>query len=315
MTGAKVNGVIVPIDRIPQNGDIIEIITSGSSKGPSRDWLKIVKTGQARSKIRQWFKKEKRPENIIVGRAEVEKEIKKFGYSVSDDELDEIVGSIAKRVGINTSDDFYNTLGFGGITLGRFLPKIKDELDKIHKDETQEVETHEEQLSKIKLASANKRIHTGGIIIDGESGCQVKFAKCCNPLPGDKIVGFITRGFGVSVHKSDCPKVLQSRNEENLARWVKAEWEHGHNEGSNAGVYEAFIQLHTEDRIGMLADIATALADMRVAILSVNSQKRSNGMGIINLKVSCKNTDHYQSIMSRLKSLAGVVDVVRGYSS
>jgi GTP pyrophosphokinase len=155
-----------------------------------------------------------------------------------------------------------------------------------------------------------------GIIVDGERGCQVKFAKCCNPLPGDRVIGFITKGYGISIHKYDCPNVTSIIDHSEYAdRWVKAEWEKAQNDGGSNGVYEAFIQMHTEDRIGMLADIATALADMRVAILSVNSQKRSNGMGIINLKVSCKNTDHYQSIMSRLKSLAGVVDVVRGYSS
>ena len=313
MTGAKVNGVIVPIDRIPQNGDIIEIITSGSSKGPSRDWLKIVKTGQARSKIRQWFKKEKRPENIIVGRTEVEKEVKKLGYSVSDDELDEIIAPIAKKVGINTADDFYNTLGFGGITLGRFLPKIKDELEKLHSEDEDKPATHMEELSKIKL-SENKRIHTGGIVIDGERGCQIKFAKCCNPLPGDKIVGFITRGFGVSVHKSDCPKVVQSRNEENLARWVKAEWEGTDSPDSKGATYEAAIQILAEDGIGVLAGISMTLADMKVSISSINTQAGKNGEVAINIVVGCRSTSHYDSIVARLRTVPKVFSVKRNFN-
>lgn len=313
MTGAKVNGVIVPIDRIPQNGDIIEIITSGSSKGPSRDWLKIVKTGQARSKIRQWFKKEKRPENIAVGRAEVEKEVKKLGYTTTDTELDEIVATIAKRVGINNADDFYNTLGFGGITLQRFLPKVKEELEKLHKDDDVKPQTQEEELSKIKLAS-NKRIHTGGIIIDGERGCQVKFAKCCNPLPGDKIVGFITKGFGVSVHKADCPKVIQSRNEENLSRWVKAEWE-GADSAQNNATYEAAIQILAEDAIGVLAGISMALADMKVSISSINTQTVRNGETAINIVVGCKSTSHYDFIVSRLRSVPKVFSVKRNFNT
>ena len=295
-----------------QNGDIIEIITSGSSKGPSRDWLKIVKTGQARSKIRQWFKKEKRPENIEVGRAEVDKEIRRLGYNVSDDELDEILAPIAKKVGINTADDFYNTLGFGGITLQRFLPKIKDELEKLHKDDEDKTLTKEEELSKFKI-SGNKRTHTGGIIIDGERGCQVKFARCCNPLPGDKIVGFITRGFGVSVHKSDCPKVMESRNEENLARWVKAEWESV--ESASTATYEAAIQIVAEDAIGVLAAISMALADMKVSISSINTQTGKSGEVTINIVVGCRSTSHYDAIVSRLRSLSHIVSVRRSFNT
>ena len=313
MTGAKINGVIVPIDKNPQNGDIIEIITSQSSKGPSRDWLKIVKTGQARSKIRQWFKKEKRSENIVVGRAEVEKEVKKFGRNYSDSELDDIITLIAKRVGINNADDFYNTLGFGGISLQRFIPKIKDEFEKLHADDTPK--STQDEISQVKLDTSSKKPKSsGGITIDGESGCQVKFAKCCNPLPGDKIVGFITRGFGVSVHKSDCPNVVQSlRNEENLSRWVRAEWEHEDN--SRAETYEAMLQIVAEDGIGVIAGISMALADMRVSISQINTQINKDGDMIINIIVGCKNVSHYNSIVSRLRSVNKVVSVSRGFSN
>ena len=312
MTGAKVNGVIVPIDKIPGNGDIIEIITSNSSKGPSRDWLKIVKTGQARSKIRQWFKKEKRTENIQVGKAEVEREIKRIGRQLNENEVNDIVLVIAKRVGIQTVDDFYNTIGFGGISLSRFIPKIKDEVEKLRAGDEAPLTT-EEELARVKLTNVVKRTRkSGGIIIDGESGYQVKFAKCCNPLPGDKIVGFITRGFGVSVHKADCPNVIASRgNEDNLARWVRAAWEQT-DENKNS-TYEAMIQIIAEDGIGVLAGISMALADMKVSISQINTQPNKDGDMAINVVVGCRNVSHYDSIVSRLRSVPKVVSVRRGF--
>ena len=312
MTGAKINGVIVPIDRVPQNGEIIEIITSSASKGPSRDWLKIVKTGQARTKIRQWFKKERRTENITIGRAEVEKELKKLGRSLSDPAVAEIIASIAKRVGINEADDFYNTIGFGGLSLQRFLPKIKEEIDKLHVD-TDPVVSKEDELKQMKLAVASSRLRTtGGIIIDGEHGCQVKFAKCCNPLPGDKIVGFITRGFGVSVHKADCPNVaLGRRNEENLSRWVSAEWEKEETSSSSSETYEASLHLVIEDGIGVIAGISTALADMKVSIMQINTQSQKNGNMTVSLVIGCRNTSHFEAIVSRLRQLPHVLSVSR----
>ena len=314
MTGAKINGVIVPIDRIPENGDIIEIITSQSSKGPSRDWLKIVKTGQARSKIRQWFKKEKRTENIQVGKSEVEREIRRISKSLSDAEITEIITTIAKKVGINTADDFYNTIGFGGISLQRFVPRIKDEIEKRYAQDTP-VQTPEEELSRLKLTQVNKRMrNSGGIIIDGEAGCQVKFAKCCNPLPGDKIVGFVTRGFGVSVHKADCPNVIQSRGkEDNLARWVRAEWDIA--ESAQSALYEAMIQITAEDGIGVLAGISVALADMKVSISQINTQASKNGESVINIVIGCKNVSHYDSIVARLRSVPKVLSVTRSFSN
>jgi len=317
MMGAKINGVIVPIDKVPQNGDIIEIITSQSSKGPSRDWLKIVKTGAARSKIRQWFKKEKRAENIVVGRAEVEKEVRKIGKGFTEAQINEVISVLGKRVGIQDVDDFYNTIGFGGISFSRFVPKLRDELEKILAEEQKTApKTAEEEASMVKLTSINaKPRSSGGIIIDGEHGCQVKFAKCCNPLPGDKIVGFVTRGFGVSVHKSDCPNVSASRkNEENLSRWVNAQWDIPENaSGQNQTTYEATVQLILEDGIGIIAGVAVALADMKVSITSINTQMQKNGTMLVNLTVECKNTSHYESIVSKLRSLPAVISVSRGF--
>ena len=316
MVGAKINGVIVPIDKVPQNGDIIEIITSQASKGPSRDWLKIVTTGSARSKIRQWFKKEKRTENIQVGRAEVEREVRRIGKGFTDSEIDEVITGIAKRVGIQDSDDFYNTIGFGGLSLSRFIPKLKDELEKIAQArEPAAIATPEDELSRIKLTQPQRRKSTGGVIIDGERGCVVKFARCCNPLPGDPIVGFVTRGFGVSVHKTDCPNVQQTRKDEsNLSRWVHAEWDTPV-ATPGAETYEAMIQLILEDGIGVIAGVSVALADMKVSISSINTQMQKDGNMLVNLTVGCKNVSHYESIVSKLRSLKSVVSVQRGFSN
>ncbi len=315
MTGAKINGVIVPIDKIPQNGDIIEIITSNASKGPSRDWLNIVKTGEARSKIRQWFKKEKRAENIIVGKSEVEKEIRKIYKDCTEAQQNDIVQTVGRRVGINDADDFYNTLGFGGISLTRFLPKIKEELEKIMAENgASQPATDEDELSKVKLTDYQKSRHTGGgILIDGESGYQVKFAKCCNPLPGDRIVGFITRGFGVSVHKADCPNVaLSRRNEENLSRWVNVQWEK--DEGAAKETYEAALSIIADDGIGVIASVTTALADMKVSISQINTQVLRTGEKSINITVGCRNTAHYDAIVARLRTLPSVISVSRGFA-
>ena len=311
MTGAKVNGVIVPIDKVPQNGEIIEIITSQSSKGPSRDWLKIVKTGQARSKIRQWFKKEKKTENIQLGKSEVEKEVKKLGLAYNEAQLNDIIVGVAKRIGINSADDFYNTLGFGGLSLQRFMPKIKEELEKINETLPKNAE---EELSKIKLENAPKRQRArNGIVIDGENGLQIKFAKCCNPLPGDKIVGFITRGFGVSIHKTDCRNVLISRqNEENLSRWISARWEKPDSQ-QNGETYEAKLQIIADNAIGVIAGISMTLADMKVSITQINTQSMKDGSYAINISIECRNVSHFDAIVSRLRSVKSVNSVKRGY--
>ena len=195
------------------------------------------------------------------------------------------------------------------------MPKIRDEIDKLHADEAP-TPTPEEELRKVKLAAANRRFkNPGGILIDGEAGCQIKFAKCCNPLPGDKIVGFISRGFGVSIHKNDCPNVIQSRaNEDNLARWVRAEWERD-TSGESASLYEAMIQITAEDGIGVLAGISVTLADMKVSISQINTQVNKNGEAVINIVVGCKNVSHYDSIVSRLRSVPKVLSVKRSFSN
>ena len=308
MIGAKINGMIVPIDRVLQNGEIVEILTSSSSKGPSRDWLKIVTTSGAKNRIRQWFKKEKRADNIILGRSMVEGEIKKAGLVVNEAARTEAVENVAIRIGFSSAEDLYNTVGYGGIPISKVKNKIVDEVTKIISPaEPEPIVTEETMIT----AKPRKIRSNSGIIVDGESGCSVKYAKCCNPLPGDQVIGFITKGFGISIHKCDCPNVINGRNNpEYVDRWVSAAWDI--NDSEKRSLFEAHLQLRVDDRIGMLADISVALADMRVDILQINVQT-SQGGSLVSLKVGCKNTDHYNSIVSRLRNIPGVYEVSRGF--
>ena len=312
MVGAKINGMIVPIDRVPQNGEIVEILTSASSKGPSRDWLNIVKTSEARTKIRAWFKKEKRSENIVAGKGIIDSEFKRFGRTYTEQQKNDIVANVGQRVGFASADDLYNTLGYGGLSVSKISLKLREEFDRTVKAPEPEPETITADM--IKTSQPKNVKSNGGIVVDGERGCLVKFARCCNPLPGDDIIGFVTKGYGVSIHKHDCPNVITGKaKEENASRWVEAHWEMG-NSASHNDVYEAQIKVYVYDRIGILADISVALSDMKVYILQINTIKESEENTIVNMKICCKNVEHYHSIVSRLRSLKGVIDVTRGFS-
>lgn len=312
MVGAKINGMISPIDKVPQNGEIVEILTSASSKGPSRDWLKIVQTSQARNKIRQWFKKERRTENIEIGRSDLFREIQKFGHNLNDGKKLQIIEAVSKRIGMNSTEDLLNAVGYGGVVISKLIPKMRDEFDKIVKSEAPETPLDLESIT----VAAPKNIRPGsGVVVDGEHGVSVKYAKCCNPLPGDPIIGFITKGYGVSVHKRDCPNVLDSmQKEENLERWVRVEWETVTVSASSANYYEANMQIFAEDNLTLLAELTSALADMKVSLLSINTKPKSKTDIMINLTVRCKNTDHYNSIVSRLRSISSIKSITRGYS-
>ncbi len=313
MIGAKINGMIVPIDRSPVTGDIIEILTSSASKGPSRDWLNIVKTSEARTKIRAWFKKEKRPENILAGKSMVDAEFKHFARNYTEAQRNEIVSAVGQRLGYMSADDLYNTLGYGGVALSKVAGKFKDEYDRNFAAENESEEPKELTVEDIKTVAPKNIKSSGGIIVDGLEGCLVKFAKCCNPLPGDSIVGFITRGHGVSVHKADCPNVLLNRqSKENADRWVEAHWEE--RKSGSHDMYEAQINIYVFDRMGIIADISVALSDMKVSLLSINTSKNGNEGAIVTIKISCKNVEHYHSIVSRIKSIDGVSDIRRGFS-
>ncbi len=305
MIGAKINGRIAPIDSAPQNGDIVEVITSNASKGPSRDWLSIVKTSEARNKIRQWFKKEKRAENIVVGKSEIDKLFSRHRLVCSEDEKLEIVATVARRFGMSEADDLFNALGYGGITLTKIELKLRDEYERTHKAPEKDITTIEPTVQ-----STRRRKSNGGVIVDGEEGCAVKFAKCCNPLPGERIIGYITRGYGISIHKADCPNISNAyANEENVNRFVKAEWDVP-SSGSYKSSYDSSIQILVNNRLSLLAEISVALAEMKVDIVSI-STKNIEDSTVINMVISCRDIGHFNSILSRLRSIKDVIRVAR----
>ena len=308
MVGAKINGMIVPIDRAPQNGEIVEIITSSSSRGPSRDWLKIVRTGEARTKIRQWFKREQRSENIVVGKTEVDKELRRFGRPCTDEQREEILLSVGKRIGINDIEDIYNTIGYGGIAMSKFSAKLRDEFDRVVKSDEVPVQSADEVVT----AASEHKSSNGGVIIDGVEGLQVKFSKCCNPLPGDPIIGFITKGYGISIHKQDCHNVIMGfDNPEYQNRFINARWENASPRAKSE--FEAQIRVVAQSDIRLIADITMALADMKVSLLNISTKNKGNEV-IIELLIACRGLEHFKSIMSRLRSVPNVEEVTRGYS-
>ncbi len=306
MVGAKVNGIIVPIDRVLENGEIVEVLTSSAAKGPSRDWLKIAKTSDAKSKIRQWFKKEKYAENIVEGKSQILSEMKRFGRAFTEDQYEHIVKTTATRIGMSTVEDLYNMLGYGGLLISKVLPKLRDEFDKTVVEPVAPITS----VDQIKVNKTKTTKNNGGVIVDDLDGCQVKFAKCCNPLPGDNIVGFITKGYGISVHKNDCPNMLREMKE-NADRFVRVTW-CSDAADSKEDKFEAMMRIYAQDRMSMLADISVALADMRVFIQQINTQKISADISVINITIACKNLAHFNSIVSRIKTVNGVEDVQRG---
>lgn len=311
MVGLKINGMIAPIDTVLKTGQIVEVLTSASSKGPNRDWLKIVKTGEAKNKIRQWFKKEKRNENIALAANDFDRELNHYNKNLTDAEKDTILLNLAKRHGIQSADDFLNAIGYGAISISKISPRIKSEVDKIT---TSGIETptpfaniqHESK----KLANTK---NTSAVIIEGLDNCQAKFAHCCNPLPGDNIIGFITKGYGISIHKYDCPNAVKGlQDPESKDRWVTASW--SSSSAKSNTLYEADILILANNSISLLSDISMALSDLRVDILSMNSKSGKDGITTINLSVGAKSTEHFNNIISRLKNIKNVFEVTRGKS-
>ena len=228
---------------------------------------------------------------------------------ITDEQFTEITGRVAARMGMNSPDDLFGMLGYGGISMTTVGSRLKEEFERVVMPEPEVKIT---DVAQIQTVQRPRSAHSyGGVIVDGVEGCQVKFAKCCNPLPGDSIVGFITKGYGISVHKVDCPNVLNSMSKE-TDRFVNVEWKEVDESDSKRAQYEALMQVVTEDRISMLADISTALADMKVSIIQINTQKRAGGAVVFNTAVACKNLAHFNSIMARLKSIKNVIATSEG---
>ena len=299
MVGCKVNNRMVPIDHIVSTGEIIEVILGPADKGPSRDWLKIVRTSEAKSKIRNWFKKMRREENIQQGRDALARELRREMIFIPDDELDEFISSCCRRLRQNNAEELYAAIGYGGITIANCLPKLKEEWQKRKSEEDKS-----EQLAKVDLS----RVHaTDGVVVEGFDNTPIKFAKCCSPLPGDPIVGFITRGFGVSIHKQSCVNAIASmKDPSNAPRWVKAYWA-----DSVKDSYKAGLEIIALNRNELLQDVLSALADIRVPIYAMNARQVENNCAVVSLTIGINNTEHLNRVVARLSKVKDVLKVTR----
>ena len=300
MVGCKVNNRMVPIDHIVSTGEIIEVILGPADKGPSRDWLKIVRTSEAKSKIRNWFKKMRREENITQGRDALARELRREMIILPDDQLDDFINSCSRRLRQNNAEELYAAIGYGGMTIANCLPKLKEEWQKLKASE----EKAGEDLPKVDLS----RVHaTDGVVVEGFDNTPIKFAKCCSPLPGDPIVGFITRGFGVSIHKQSCVNAISSmKDPTNAPRWVKAYWA-----DSVKDSYKAGIEIIALNRNELLQDVLAALADIRVPIYAVNARQVENNCAMVSLTIGINNTEHLNRVVARLSKVKDVLKVTR----
>ena len=299
MVGCKVNNRIVPIDHVVATGEIIEVILGPADKGPSRDWLKIVRTSEAKSKIRNWFKKMRREENIQQGRDALARELRREMIIIPDDELDEFINSCCRRLRQNNAEELYAAIGYGGITIANCLPKLKEEWQKRKSEEGKN-----EQLAKVDLSKVHA---TDGVVVEGFDNTPIKFAKCCSPLPGDPIVGFITRGFGVSIHKQSCVNAISSmKDPTNAPRWVKAYWA-----DSVKDSYKAGLEIIALNRNELLSDVLAALADIRVPIYAMNARQVENNCAVISLTIGINNTEHLNRVVARLSKVKDVLKVTR----
>ncbi len=299
MIGAKVDGRMVSLDFKVKTGMIVEVLTaSGRGSGPSRDWLSIVRTSEARNKIRSWFKKERR-ENIQEGRSALDKEFRRNLISLSDSDKETFLADIAARQRYNSVDDFFAAIGYGGLSLQKLIPRIREEFQKQYRTPVPDTP----QLGKIppRLQPAKA---SSGVIVEGLDGCLVKFARCCNPVPGDDIVGFITRGFGVSIHKKDCTNVVNA--DLSSDRWVRTEWASTVKE-----TFKSTIDIIGSDRQGLLADVSVTLSNMRVPIHTFMARETKDNHSHIQVTIGISDLEQLRSIMSSLRKISGVVSVQR----
>ncbi|VTR63468.1 (p)ppGpp synthetase I SpoT/RelA [Actinobacillus pleuropneumoniae] len=301
--GAKVNGRIVPLDHQLKTGDIVEILTSKHSYGPSQDWLKIAQSSHARSKIKQWFKKEKREENVEKGREMLEREIKRLGLDVSEWTTDEKLMEAAKKFAFNDIEDMLSAVGFGGITAAQICTKVTEKLRK-EQEEANQLELTSE-MKEIKPAEKRSR-PTNGVRVKGIDNLLVRFARCCNPVPGDDIVGYVTRGRGVSVHRSDCANLPTTDEGEDAARVIEVEWE-----TAVEANYSVDIEVTGHDRNGLLNEVLQAVSESKTNISAVTGRSDKNKMAMIHMTILIRNTDHLQSVVERIKRVKDVYTVHR----
>ena len=307
MVAAKVNGRIVQFDYKLQNGDVVEVETSKSAHGPSRDWIKIAQSSNARSKIRQWFKKERRDENIVNGKASFESEIRRCGITVKELTNEENLPLVLKKLSYNSLDDMYAAIGYGGVTALKLVGRLREEINHILQQH-QNAPAQPEQADQPKPAAQPRRVHgEQGIIVEGLDNCLVKFAKCCTPVPGDEVVGFITRGYGVSVHRVDCPNAApERRRSEEAGRWIRVSWA----EKTNPS-YDTTLEVLAKDRPELMVDISTVISATKTQFRGLNARLTADGSVLVTMDVSVSGTDQLQAVIRRLTQLSGVMQVGR----
>ncbi|MDF2546564.1 MAG: (p)ppGpp synthetase [Anaerosolibacter sp.] len=300
--GAKVDGRIVPLDYKLKNGNIIEVLTSGHSNGPSRDWLKFVKSTQAKNRIRQWFKKERKEENIEKGREMLEKEARRHGYEVHGLLKQQWLNILVKKFSLNTIDDLYAAVGYGGILINQIIPKLKEMYKQSQKEEKSLDELSIVHSKQYKPKSVKK--DTQGVTVKGIDNILVRFSKCCNPVPGDDIIGFITRGRGVSVHRKDCLNVTNETD--HVDRFIEVEWDE-----ERQTSYQSEIQIIAADRKGLLSEITNVLSETKLTVTAVNARTNREKIAIINLTVEITNVNQLDKLINKIRTMQGVMDVFR----
>ena len=308
MVGAKVNNRIANIDTKLKNGDIVEVITSKAAKGPSRDWLNICQSNQARTKIKQWFKKEKRDENIIHGKASFESEMKRSGLPLSALNDPELEGALLRKLAFDNWDDMYAAIGYGGLTAVKAVGRIRDDINKSIKAQAGEkLPQSPLRVNPDSEAVKQNRHAVNGVIVEDIDSCMIKFAKCCTPVPGDAIVGFITKGFGVSVHRADCPNAQNREDPKQSGRWVRVRWANMEEQP-----FETTLELDCITRDGLVLDVAQALTTARVRVKELSGRDLANGRSTITVRFEVKNTAELNAIRTKLLNIRDVTGSKRG---
>lgn len=303
MQGVKINGKIATLDYILQNGDIVEVMTSSAVKGPSRDWLKLCKTSQARTKINQWLKKERREENIQQGKELIDRELKRINLTHNQLFRAEWVEMLCKKYTFSSLDDIYAAVGYGGLTVNKVLSRLREEYRKSVKTENPDTEVLIPDPQQKRKKTSNN-----GVVVEGIEDCLVRFSRCCSPVPGDSIIGYITRGRGVSVHRKDCPNIKGNEKTEDRNRLIAVYWENDLEQNSS---YLTQIQVCATDRKGLLAELASTISDLKISIAGINSKVSKDDVVIVNFTIEINSTNELDIVTKKLNNIRGVFEVKR----
>ena len=308
MIGAKVNNRITNIDATLKNGDIIEVLTSKAAKGPSRDWLNICKSNQARTKIKQWFKKEKREENIIHGRSSFESEMKRMGLPLSITIDPEVGNQLLKKLSFDNWEDMYAAIGYGGLTATKAVGRIRDDINRALKvQQNEKLQVSPLRTSPDSETVKQNRHAVNGVIVEDIDSCMIKFAKCCTPVPGDDIVGFITKGFGVSVHRCDCPNAANRDHPIQAARWVRVHWAEVEEQP-----FETTLELDCITRDGLLLDVAQTMTTARVRVKELYGKDLPGGRSTFTVRFEVRNVAELEAIRNKLLNIRDITGSRRG---